>query len=280
MKSTIRVAVVALFAVAVLGWAMPAAAASNNTAATAHFLPTNGFAMSDYVYATGGVPDQKWYFASLRAGRSYAFTAIPYDSSDSSSINSVVTVYQADGTTLLGVDSQTNIQSPDMWENNPLASYMGGERKTYTSATDQVVFIKVTGGGLAGGTYLSYRVSIQETTLFCPWYFTSDNYESYVQLMNTTSTSRTAVVTFRAYNSSTVTGSQSITIAAFGAAFVAAKGAGVAVGSMGSVTITHNSHPGAIRANMTAVNGTGIGLTHSFNVPFGRQIDSETPMQQ
>ena len=59
------------------------------------------------------------------------------------------------------------------------------------------------------------------------------------------------------------------TLPPFGSIFTAAKsGAGVLAGGLGGVKITHNGPPGAIKANVTSVNATGVGLTHSFNMVF------------
>jgi hypothetical protein len=271
-----------------LGLSAPAFAANNNTAANALHLPTDGTAMHDYIYGSAGPgTTQRWYVTTLKGGRSYATqTVTDFSGPTLRNCLAFIDLFQQDATTpLAGVLNKFSLAESMATSNagTPLVSgFAGGTRMVYVDTdadnTDRKVFIRITelGQCTTAGDFLFFRVSIQDTTVYGPWFYTDGNYESYVTFQNRSSASVNATVTWYQLNTSTALGSSLKTLPPFSSTFVAAKATtGLAAGALGSVKITHDGPPGAINANLTAVNTTGIGTHHSFNMPFFQQVPAQ-----
>jgi hypothetical protein len=251
-------------------------------------LATDGMTIQESIGT--GTPN-RWYVTTLKAGRSYEFRIQPVNTDATTNGWVGMALFQEDGTTPLPFYFHPMDSSPQTYSSPAVAGGLpiGGDRVVYTTTADKTVLMR-TGGGFTGGTFITYRISVQETSIFCPWYFTSANYDSFVQVQNTTSFGVLFSLQFFGFVASSgdngpvaakVGYPVNFVLPAFGSTFIAAKGGGtVPVGSSGGATITHNGPAGAIKANVTTVNTTGVGLTHSFNVFCTRQIDQQTPLAQ
>jgi hypothetical protein len=277
LKIDLRAAALAAAAVVTLG--VGTAHASNATASGAYALAADGITSQDYVYGAGGAVPQRWYSVTLHGGRSYEFS-VEQVTASTPGINGYVflNLFQSDGTTPLAGYSNIPGFAPRPWAVTP-GGNTGGTRATFTytatPGTVQSVMIQVTLPVGAAGDYAYFKVSVQDTTLFCPWYYTDANFDAFVQIQNVTSGSVAVTLTFYSFvatsgGATAVVGAPvTFTLPAFGATFITAKGGGGAPpGSSGGIRMTIAGPAGSIKANTTTVNTTGVGLTHSFNVAF------------
>jgi hypothetical protein len=227
----------------------------------------------------------RWYVTRLKGGRSYSIQATPTQTYNSGTCTSgfvLLSFYGSDGTSgVPGTLVFTGDADPAYrigFLSTLCSGYQGSWRYAYTPAAagvDEYIFIKTSPYALsAAADYSYYTISVTDTTLDAPWYYTDSNYEAYVQVHNTTSQNVTFTLTWYSFvassgGSTSPLGSTTFTLPPWGSTYVSAKGiTGLAAGSSGGMKITHNGPPGAIRANATCVNQTGVGLTHSFNIAF------------
>src|SRR5262249_20165955 len=134
--------------------------------------------------------NQAWYIVALQGGRSYAITLTPdatypngsganhndfvlssFYSNDSVNPPPGVLLYRADDAPAARVSSYLLYEG-----------YAGGWRHSYISGvpvnTTENLVIKVTPWTLTNAAdYVAFRISVQDTTLYAPWYFTSADYE-------------------------------------------------------------------------------------------------------
>jgi hypothetical protein len=238
--------------------ALPASALAENNSA---LLSKNVLIGSVSTDALGGAPaDQNWFRYQVKAGRSYC-AEVDNGETETSIRDTVLTVYGADGTTVVG----TNDDITD----EPAASVLS--RFCYIATVDEDNLAKVTAGltGVAG----TFRIRIIDTTLFCPWFFSGSTFEAFILIKNTTNTARQATVTL--YNpAGTSLGTQSGTAPVNGSYNLqvsAASPLGFGLASAaGGVQIAHNGPPGALIANVTSLSfGSGV----SFDTPASPRQD-------
>lgn len=257
-----------------------ALAQHNTSPAAAVTVIPDGSSKTGYIYGT----TSSWFVATLKAGHSYVITVAEGNDRNTVSTGQFVSgfvgsgLYQSDATTALAGYSTRHDENPAVRIGNSAlggTGWAGGWRYSYTPASTSQVFIKVYAlyfDNANVSDWISYRVSVIDTTMGCTWYYTSTDYESFLEVMNTSDANVTFTAQF--YNSPASSGAgapavgsaYSFSLAPFGTILVAAHAtAGVPVGSRGAAKITHNGPPGAIKGNITTINLTGIGLTHSFN---------------
>jgi hypothetical protein len=284
-----RVAFVAILAAAGISFATPAQA-QNTVPSGAYHLPPDGTVFTDYVYsaATVGATTERWYVTTLKGGRSYCFQSTVW-SANSTTRNPLanISVFQTDATTAHAGFATSNSGAEKRMNTSPgapLADFPGGRRicgvPTGADNAEERIFVKVNEfNGVPANIFLQYTISVQETSIYAPWFYTDGNYETYVTLRNVSSQAFNATVTW--YNlAGAILGSTTQTINGFGATFVGAKAtSGLAAGSLGSVKITHTGPPGAFVANLTAINATGIGAHHAFNMPFFPEIPAQANLR-
>jgi hypothetical protein len=284
MTRFVRVVLVAILAAAGMSFATTAQAQIQNTIpAGAYHLPADGTIISDYLYSNGGVT-QRWYVATLHGGRSYCVqSTVDFSSFNTRNPLAEIAVFQTDAATVHPGFFGLSSAEKKMFSaaGAPLVDFAGGVRRcgvpTGADNAEERIFFRVTEfNGIPANVFFRFRISVQETSIYAPWFYTDGNYESYVTLRNVSSQSFSATVTW--YNlAGAVLGSTTQLIAGFGASFVGAKAtSGLAAGSLGSVKITHTGPPGAFVANLTAINATGIGAHHAFNMPFFPQIPAQS----
>lgn len=273
-----------------------ARAQQNTTPAKAVSIPTDGSTKGGFVSGSAGGYPQAWYVARLFGGRSYSIQATESDiagTANSGSIRSgfiLVSLFGSDGaSTPPGAQTFTADAEPAVrhWPLSTLADQgQGSYRYSYTPAAaanaTEYLFVKAYPWVLSNASdYAYFAISAIDTTQYCPWYFTSGDFESFTEVHNTSSQNVNFTMTF--YSLPTTSGGAispvgtpySFTLVPFATTLVTAKtGGGVPAGNMGGARITHNGVPGAIKANITTLNTTGVGLTHSFNVACGSRDSS------
>jgi uncharacterized repeat protein (TIGR01451 family) len=205
--------------------------------------------------------DENWFRYSVRAGRSYC-VEVDNGKDETSIRDTVLSVYHADATTLVG-------------RNDDIADEPGGALLSRvcsiaTSSEDQLA--NVTAG--ASGTPGSFRVRVVDTTLFFPWFFSGNGFQSFIVIKNTTGTAHSATVTISstaglALGSSTGAvpgnGSYNLQVSA-----PAPAGFGLSMAS-GGVSVAHDGPSGSLIANITSVSfGTGV----SFDTPASPRQDN------
>jgi hypothetical protein len=255
----------------------------NTSNVTPFFLPANGSTNTQSINGSGGAVPNRWYVTSLRAGHCYcAESVLSFTTGGTGDLGiSVMSFFQGDGVTPMAEWNTFEMQAPDldMFASGPMGSSTGSTRYcNVIPGTDNsivIVFIRTAALFLNAGSTLTYRISISDTTLFAPWFYTDSNYEAFTQVQNTSSTNIVFTVTHYKYvassgGSTSVLGLPfSFDLAPFGSTFIPAKGAAfVGAPGDGGIKITYKGPPGALKANVTSVNATGVGLTHSFNIPF------------
>jgi uncharacterized repeat protein (TIGR01451 family) len=210
----------------------------------------------------GAAPnDQNWFRYHVRAGRSYC-VEVDNGKSETSIRDTVVSVYRADATTLVG-------------SNDDIVDEPGGallSRVCYIATSSEEQLANVTAG--ASGTPGAFRVRIVDTTLFCPWFFSGSGFESFIVIKNTTGAAHSATVTISstagvALGSSTgnvpANGSYNLQVSA-----AAPTGFGLSTAS-GGVSIAHDGPPGSLIANITSMSfGSGV----SFDTPASPRQDN------
>jgi hypothetical protein len=270
--------------------ALPAVTAiaqqSNNIPGGAFPLPADGSFLTDYVNGSAATTNKNhWYVTRLKGGRTYSIQARPYYVNNGGACTSGfvgLNFYGPDGTTVVSGGNFTG-DANAAYRIGALGSlcnsYQGSWRYTYTPTAaanaDEYLFVQTYAYYLAAAAdYVYYAISVTDTTLNSPWYYTDANYEAYTQVQNTTSQNVTFTVTWYSFvatsgGTTSPLGSSTFTLPPWGSTFIAAKSTtGIAAGSYGGIKLTHNGPPGAIRANATCVNNSGVGLTHSFNIAF------------
>jgi hypothetical protein len=260
----------------------PPAFADNGTSAEPGYLPPNGSHRTDVVSGTGGNSPSRWYVSTLKAGRSYCLDLFPTAASAGSAGTVIADFYQSNFDAFAGwVNNGTQHPRNYYTFNN---NNLGGARYCIDLPawpSERNVWIEVTGELLSTTDTVSFSVALLDTTLYCPWFFTNANYEAFTQIQNVSSgpisgtlTHYAAVGITGAVGSTTTCGAPvQFAVPPLSSGFVRAKATAGCTGGGGG-KITHNGPPGAIKANVTSVNATGLGLTHSFNVACTAQYDA------
>jgi len=233
---------------------IPASAEAQNTSAGTAVDMMMGQRINLTLDAT---TTQRWYRVVLYPNRSYCFETGTLESSYTSG-DPVVTVYASDGTTVLAENDDTP-QEPD-------ALFLSRACFAYTAAAS---YAYVTVTPYSGNATQSYTLRAIETTMWAPWFFVSGDYNSYLLLRNTTSSSVTFTCTWRS-SSGTVVGTYTAAVPANGGVGVNAKTyiSNPTLNFNGTVELTHNGSPDALVGHMTSIGATsGI----NFDSPFSQR---------
>jgi hypothetical protein len=210
----------------------------------------------------------RWYVFTARAGRSYCIemTAEAWNTGSNGPSDTFVIVYEADGTTMITSNDDTQ-EEPFSGENrNVPGGGKGLSRACFVApATASVPFRVYTPDPSAA----SYTARVVETTLFSNWFFVGGDYSAFTLIRNTTSSSVTYKVNWRDA-SGAIVGTANGTVAADGSAVLNARSVPAAVtAGAGTVEIVHTASPDAIVASTTVLSAT-TGL--SFDAPFSKRV--------
>lgn len=192
---------------------------------------------------------QGWFSIQPRAGRSYC-ASVTFSSqsrflSGMTQGDPVVDVFLGDGTTL--------VSHNDDIATEPDAELQSRACFIWPALSAGSGFIKATQLSTTSNTY---DVRIIETTMFCPWFFISGDYNAFTLIRNTTDTSVNFTINWRnpagaivGTNSGSVPGNGNVAINA--RTFVNA-----ATTSNGSVEIVHDGSEDALKASTTTLSAT------------------------
>jgi hypothetical protein len=231
------------------------ARADNTTAPNAYSIMAGATASETRV---NDADPERWYKFIAVAGRSYCSETqggVDFDvSSTAFGIDTQVTIYQSDATTVITTNDQAGTE--------PRATDLS--RACWIAPLSSPTYIKVS--RFFAGDAFNVRVRLVETSLFSPWYFVGGDYGAFTVIRNTTDTSLIYRINWR-------NGAGAIVGFAFaalppnaGVFFNARDIPGILPSNTnGTVEIVHEGAPGAIVANTTVISGT-TGL--SFDAGF------------
>jgi hypothetical protein len=195
---------------------------------------------------------QKWYLYQVVAGRSYCAEVGAYEWQNKRS-DSVVTVYRANTTTVIGEDD-------DAFENEPFSHR--GSRVCFIAPASEATYVRV--ADLPAGTNY-YTLRLVETTIWASWFFIGGDYNSFVLLRNTTNTNVNYTMTWR-NPAGAIVGSTSGTVSG-NAAIVLNTRTYVTnpAEANGSVEIAHTGSPQALGGQVTTLSATtGLNFDSAF----------------
>jgi hypothetical protein len=231
--------------------------ADNTTPGGAYSLTIGGTPAEATVVS--GTTDRWYIIGYVIAGRSYCAetqAGVHFDTSASAGLtDSTLTVYQGNGTTVIGAND-------DASNTEPAAALLS--RVCYVAPATDANYIKVTS---LSGTF-NVRVRIVETTLFSNWFYLGGDYGAFTLIRNTTSTSVGYTINWR-NASGAIVATTTGTLSGNGSTFVNARNfAGAVAAGSGTVEIVHNGPPDAIMATTTVLSST-TGL--SFDTYFAKR---------
>ena len=234
--------------VCILGALLPrSASAQNTTSGGAHSFVPGGAAAEDYFDNT--THTERWYHLSSTAARSYCAETqggVMNDDSTDSLIDTVLTIFDANATTVLASNDDS----------------IGGEpggfvlsRACWVAPGNGAEYIKVTPH--TAGQSFAFRLKLVETTLFSNWFFVGGDYNAYALLRNTTKVPVTYSINWRNSDGTIVASVGPLTLPGNGSTFKNARDIpGAASAVSGTVEILHNGSAGAIMATSTILSST------------------------
>jgi hypothetical protein len=164
----------------------------------------------------------------------------------------IVTVYQGDGTTVVSTNDDIGSE-PDAFLQS---------RACFIWPTGSTGYIKATQNT---NSLNSYDVRIIETTMFCPWFFISGDYNAFTLIRNTTDSSVSFTVNWR-NAAGAIVGTNSGSLAGNANTAINARTfVNPATAPNGSVEIVHNGSEDALKASTTTLSATtGLGFDALF----------------
>jgi hypothetical protein len=230
----------------------------------------------------GAAPNnQRWYAYQVVQGRSYCVEGVS-EATPTLDYDGETTVFRNNGTTVVG-SSDDAFTEPDMGTFNP-------GRVCYISDESTVHYARVGNFGLDPTVVRSYRWRVEDTTLFCPWFFSGNGFEAFILIRNSAATAVKVTVRLRNTAGVIVGTPQTATVpanASFNLQVSAASPSGFGLATAnGSVEIAYGSPipfntlpqdglwsagaPGTVTANVTSLSfGQGV----SFDTPANPRQD-------
>lgn len=252
-------------AIVILGLSLsPAPVWADNTICKgAIFLVPDGSRHTGSFTAAGQL---RWFRFAPKAGRSYS---IGIENLSPTDLQPFVE-FSEDNTraeTCAGPEVATLFTESHEPASKAVKGTIGSARASFTAEKSIDLFFAIS----TGKVKQSFRIHVEETTLYSPWFTTMGSFETYYRLANTTS--GTVNATLRLLNEAGATvATHSLTIAAdsvasviyTGAAAPGMVGLAVADNTTGQAILTHSGPPGAI-----AVTGSwGDGKTMFVPIAF------------
>jgi hypothetical protein len=200
---------------------------------------------------------QGWFDFQPRAGRSYCvsvtFSQMSVFQGGMTQGDPVVTVFQSDGTTVVATNDDI-VTEPD--------ANLQSRACFIWPAVGSSGFIRATQLSNAGN---SYDVRIIETTMFCPWFFISGDYNAFTLIRNTTDSSVNFTVNWR-NAAGAIVGTSGGTLAGNGNIAINARSfVNPVTAPNGSIEIVHDGSEDALKASTTTLSATtGLGFDALF----------------
>jgi len=211
----------------------------------------------DLISFDSGTTSQFWFAAVVQPGRSYCVESgqITHTLAPGVFVNTVLTVYQNDNTTVITTNDEGNNNEPKVH---------GFSKACWIATLSDINYIKVTPSSGTNSSNISLR--FLDTTMFCPWFFIAGDYNAFSLIRNTSGTSLPGVVVTWYGLNGTQAGTTTVTIPANGTVILNARDfVNPATFSNGSVVITHTGSPQQLTASTTTLSGTtGLGFDALF----------------
>lgn len=193
----------------------------------------------------------RYYDAPVTAKHSYCAEATASDT-ELNDANPSITVYRADQSTVLGVESA---------QLEPRGA--GASRVCFIAPATETAYVEIAPASAAYENR-EYALRFVETTLWTNWFFVGADYSSFTLLRNTTSAAVTVDLVWRNEAGTVVAARPGQTVPANGVVCLDARHAlgcaGAACATIaGSVEAAHNASPEAIVGSQTTLSGsTGL----------------------
>jgi hypothetical protein len=239
------------------------AQADNTSCKGAIFLVPDGSRHTGSFTAAGQL---RWFRFAPKAGRSYS---IGIENLSPTDLQPFVE-FSEDNTradTCAGPEVATLFTESHEPASKALKGTIGSARASFTAEKNIDLFFAIS----TGKVKQSFRIHVEETTLYSPWFTTMGSLETYYRLANTTSGFVNA--TLRLVNEAGATvATHSLTIAADSVASVIYTGAAapgmiglaVADNTTGQAILTHSGPPGAIAISGSWGDGKSLFVPIAF----------------
>jgi hypothetical protein len=219
---------------------------------------------------------QRWYSYQVVLGRSYCVEGVtevtPGVTNNNYDGNTLV--FRSDGTTIIAAEDDY-LQEPGN------TVFVNPGRVCYIADEDSVHFARLSNNALGTATR-SYRWRVEDTTLFCPWFFSGGGFEAFVLIRNTTNSAVKATVSLR-NTAGAIVGTQTGVVPANGSfnlqvSAAPPNGFGIAVAN-GSVEIAYGANqPFAVTFNSGwAAGAPGAIVANVTSLSFGQGVSFDTP---
>lgn len=200
---------------------------------------------------------QGWFDMQPRAGRSYCasvtFSQMSVFQTGMTQGDPIVTVFQNDGTTVVATNDDIATEPDAVFQSRACFIWPSVANSGYIRATQLTNFAN------------TYDVRIIETTMFCPWFFISGDYNAFTLIRNTTDSSVNYTVNWR-NSSGAIVGTTSGSLAGNGNTAINARTfVNATTTPNGSVELVHNGSEDALKASTTTLSATtGLGFDALF----------------
>jgi hypothetical protein len=243
--------------------AAPASADSTTCAGAVLVVP-------DGSLHTGSLPAgpvRRWYRFVAKAGRSYALMLENLEPGDEQTAATIAMVAVHDGCgsdgsggAFLPTSEFSDIQEPASMDNFAV----GAGRVALRVGSDVSAFFSV-GHINDSSSPIRFRVRVEETTLYNPYWTTASGLQSSFHLYNTTNRPCSVTLDLRTTGNATPAGSAGAVTFTLNANTSAERHTGlfdlhIASGQMGHATIAHDCTPGAVLVDAFASNAFGTRL--------------------
>jgi len=206
--------------------------------------------------------DNNWFTFKVAVARSYC-VEVDNGLGEVTRRDPVITVYAS--------DHVSPVATNDTLVAEPAAFQLA--RACFVADGSQVNYAKVT--PTAGNQVGTFRIRVVETTLYSPWFFSGNGYDSFILLRNTTAQAINATVVLVGPTGNPVGGAQTSSLPPNGSYNLLLSGPppngfGLEGVVNGGVYISHTGAPGAIIGNVTSLNfNNGV----SFDTPAAPRQD-------
>jgi hypothetical protein len=231
------------------------ARADNSVCAAAILVVPDGSLHEGDLTASASI---RWYRFVAKAGRSYALMLENLTSPDQQPKVGITGVFDACGGALVTANEFADTQEPVSIDPSFV---VGATRQALKASSDAVLFFQV--NLLDVSNAARFRVRVEETTLFNPFWSTETGLETHYRLFNTTNRSCSVTLDLRTdSNAVPAGGANSVTFDLAANTSVSRQtgvgGLNIQNGQSGHATIAHDCTPGAILADAFLGTPTGF----------------------
>jgi hypothetical protein len=221
------------------------AQAQNNTAGTAARVAPN---VTLLAITDDGANSLRWYRFAVMPNRSYCVETSQGEflaANTAHENDSILDTYSDEAGTVFAGSNDDNGVEPTHGVDD-----FGPSRVCEIVATSGVRLVRLSDHSVGAQ---QWKLKINDTTLFAPWFFSGGGFESFVLVKNTTSTATTVRIAL--YNTSgTFLASASGTAPANGNYNLQVSSIFGSGSFAGGVAIAHNAAPGGVVASVTSLN--------------------------